>query len=303
VQTASAWPASHSGRTVLCADFDTPANSFEIANANSASIAACNAGAPTTTGTTTGVCVPLMACGNKCGAVPTGCGAFLQCGDCTASGSNAFCNSTFLCECQPQTCTQLGKTCGGPYNDGCNGQVANCGTCSGTSSCVNGNCVPANCTVSTSCQQQQQTCGNLKIGAGVSCPTVSCGTCQSPQICDGVNCGCDTSGTCPLEYECGTWFNGCAQQVCGQCRTSTELCRVKATGGTECFDPCGGFNCAGANTRCLGGACVCQLGYKPKFGSEDCESDGSIPTVASPATTALAPVVLMALAFVVAALL
>jgi hypothetical protein len=73
----------------------------------------------------------------QCGTWGDGAGGMLNCGSCT---SPLVCNAYGKCatECNPLGCSQLGKQCG--VYDSCGARV-NCGSCSATDDCVDGQCV------------------------------------------------------------------------------------------------------------------------------------------------------------------
>jgi hypothetical protein len=99
-------------------------------------VAAADA-APETTG-----CVPVTCeqAGAKCGAIPDGCGASIQCGVCPEEfcGGGGGPNTCGLNDCTPQTCVQMGAECG-IVSDGCS-MVLDCGTCAAGLTCTSGSC-------------------------------------------------------------------------------------------------------------------------------------------------------------------
>jgi len=143
------------------------------------------------------------------------------------SGQTCLTNGTCIPSCIPQTCTNLGYTCGS-WSDGCSGGL-NCGSCSSGYNCIRGTCIP-------SCIPQ--TCSGL----GKSCGTWNNGTCSGT-----LNCG-----TCSSGYNCvsGTCVAPCIPQTCGS---------LGKTCGTWANGTCGGtFNCGNCTSgySCTNGTCV-----------------------------------------------
>jgi hypothetical protein len=84
----------------------------------------------------------------KCGPAANGCGGLVQCGNCPSGetcgggGTPGKCGASDAGVCTPETCKELGYTCG-PAGDGC-GNIIQCGTCSGSQTCGGGG-VPSQC--------------------------------------------------------------------------------------------------------------------------------------------------------------
>lgn len=110
--------------------------------------------------------------GNKvieCGASACVDGAGYQC-----AGQGQLVSSIFACPqtppvttCTRKTCASLNTVCG-PVSDGCGGTLE-CGTCSGSSRCMNGQCLV------DACAQAGAVCGTLN--------GTSCGTCAGDSTC------------------------------------------------------------------------------------------------------------------------
>jgi len=110
-----------------------------------------------------------------------------QSGKCTHCGllgepccdATPRCSGTMVCYngscCKPKTCAELGKECGGPYDDGCGGQIQSCGVCTQypNSFCnASGHC---DCTPDT-CESLGYECGGpYDNGCGGQ---IDCGYCD-----------------------------------------------------------------------------------------------------------------------------
>ncbi|MBX3231161.1 MAG: hypothetical protein KIT84_09490 [Labilithrix sp.] len=128
--------------------------------------------------------------GVECGPASNTCGALLDCGDCppgTACGAGGQPGKCGTIPCAPSTCTSLGAVCGQVAN-GCGGLTTNCGSCPGTSSCVNGACVQT-CTPRT-CTEAAAQCGFVGDGCGGA---LDCGQCPPGSVC-GQNNTCIDDG-------------------------------------------------------------------------------------------------------------
>jgi N-acetylneuraminic acid mutarotase len=180
-------------------------------------------------------CTPLTcaAQGKSCGPAGDGCGGVLNCGTCVAPQTCGGAGTPSVCgtavppggACVPQTCAQLGASCG-PAADGCGG-LLNCGSCTPPASCggtgVSGVCgTPPSPCVPKTCASLGQTCGV----AGDSCGgSLNCGSCTSPQSCGGGGipgaCGpaaCVPKTCAQLGANCGAVSDGCGGLLsCGSC--------------------------------------------------------------------------------------
>jgi hypothetical protein len=87
-------------------------------------------------------CVPATCSvlGAKCGEVPDGCGASIQCGVCPEEfcGGGGAPNTCGLNDCTPRTCAGMGAECG-IVSDGCS-MVLDCGACPAGLACTQGQC-------------------------------------------------------------------------------------------------------------------------------------------------------------------
>ncbi len=124
--------------------------------------------------------------------------------------------------CTPQTCGDLGATCGF-LSDGCGG-IQDCGTCTAPESCGGGgtpNQCGSSCALAT-CGSVGANCGIIADGCG---GTVDCGDCTAPAVCGGGGtsnvCGTPacTPRTCgSVGAECGALADGCGGTIdCGTC--------------------------------------------------------------------------------------
>jgi hypothetical protein len=157
--------------------------------------------------------------------------------------------------CFPTTCAAQGIVCG-LAGDGCGAEL-NCGTCSGSETCSNGQCVAKDAgaciAVNAPCQPGDTCCNGSGCGWGenqtdgsltCSYATGACLTCADL----AVQCG-----TIPASEACGG-----VELNCGPCDGGTDagstLCTD--TGGTvssaECCESAGNFP-----DTCLIGACGC----------------------------------------------
>ncbi len=163
--------------------------------------------------------------------------------------------------CRPQTCADLGVTCG-PQGDGC-GNVIQCGTCTAPEVCGAGG--PSQCgvpnpnCVKKTCAQLNANCGPQGDGCG---GVLQCGTCTTAgQFCGGggpSRCGVGT-GSIPDAGACVKTKTACAPGDCGPIADGcggTIACATTCPAGQRC----GG---AGVPSRCGGslpdgGGVVCQ---------------------------------------------
>ncbi len=134
-----------------------------------------------------------------CGAADDGCGNLIQCGPCTppqtcgGGGQAGQCGQADAGSCTPETCQQIGASCG-PAGDGC-GNLIQCGPCTPPQTCGGGgqpsvcgyvdggSCTP------TTCQALGIMCGPAGDGCG---GLLDCGACAAPETCGGAG----TPGVC-----------------------------------------------------------------------------------------------------------
>ena len=239
----------------------------------------------------TGNCTPktCASLGVDCGPQGDGCGALINCGQCTApqtcggGGTASKCGGSS--GCVPKTCASVGANCG-PAADGC-GALLNCGTCTSPQICGGGGvssvCGGGNTCVATTCAAQNLTCGPAGDGCG---NVLQCGSCPVGQSCGGAGvhgqCGAPpipeagadggsvcVPKTCAQQYlSCGPGGDGCGNLLnCGTC-VAPQSC-----GGGGVPSQCGGVaacvpktcaqvgaNCGPAGDGCGGtlscGSCV-----------------------------------------------
>ncbi len=153
-------------------------------------------------------CVSQPGCGN--GVCEEGLGE-----DCSACAADCGCVEPQVCWegacCSASDCNALGKECG-QWPDGCGGE-AQCGTCTGQDTCVNGQCV---------CQQA---CGGKECG-GDGCGG-TCGTCAGQDTC--------VNGQCVCQPACGGKV--CGDDGCGGTCGSCQGYKVCADFGATCKTP------------------------------------------------------------------
>jgi hypothetical protein len=173
----------------------------------------------------------LSACepGN-CGAVPDGCGKFLQCGDCSdgmicgAVDANK-CGYPRAADCKPKTAEEVCSGRCGAVSDGCS-HVVICDATNGGETCLdNEQCREARCVdptplcIPATCGTKNHGCGRDGNGCG---GTIDCGTCVGETVCKFSS----TGNTCvpkppPVECEpldpiaacaitCGEISDGCS---------------------------------------------------------------------------------------------
>ena len=127
--------------------------------------------------------------------------------------------------CTPVSAIACTYACG-DIDDGC-GSTLDCGGCSTGQACVNNACV---CDAS-SCAREGYDCGDFLTSAGFDtggqpCGTVvDCGTCPSDLYCVSNVCTCIPISCEELTATCGSWDNGCDDQVrCGNATISWDGC-------------------------------------------------------------------------------
>jgi hypothetical protein len=238
------------------------------------------------------LCVP-RSCkdlGANCGPAADGCGGLLDCGSCTmpeicgGGGVPSVCGSSQNTDggpgCVPQTCIEVGASCG-PAADGCGG-LLNCGGCQAPATCGGGGtpsvcggtgCLPRTCAdLGASCGPAADGCGGL----------LDCGMCMSPEVCGGGGkasiCGAsgtaDPGGGCmprtclELGAQCGPAADGCGGLIdCGMCM-SPATCggggKASVCGGACVAKTCGsvGANCGPVADGC-GGLLDCGMCNSP----------------------------------------
>ncbi len=222
------------------------------------------------------------ALGYNCGPASDNCGSILECGTCTAPDTCGGGGTHFVCgspmadagmdSCVPETCIQLGFTCG-QNNDGC-GNVIDCGACTPPQFCGGGGndvcggsmagdgpaCPPKTCAdFGYNCGPAGDGCGNL----------LNCGTCTAPQFCGGGGfnlCGgvappdaggdagvCIPKTCAELGYQCGPASDTCGGTLqCGNC-TAPQFCGGGGSfkcGGTGGGDACVPLTCADQDIGC-----------------------------------------------------
>ncbi len=143
--------------------------------------------------------------------------------------------------CTPLTTCPAGYTCGS-YPNGCGTGNITCGTCSGTASCVDGQCV--SCVPQTTCPAGV-TCGEYPDGCG---GIIACGTCSSGSCINGTcQTGCVPQTCASQHIACGLAGDGCGNilPLCGTCAA-----------GQSCIDgacvtaPCNTVSCATLGLSC-----------------------------------------------------
>jgi hypothetical protein len=237
-------------------------------------------------------CTPTTcaALGFTCGIAADGCGGVLDCGTCSnpefcggggydkCGGDNGLTPDGAIA-CTPQSCAQLGYTCG-VGGDGCGGTIS-CGSCTnpqycgggGYNKCGGNNGLTADggvaCTPKT-CAQLGYTCGVSGDGCGGS---IMCGSCTNPLYCGGGGfnkCGgnngltpdggvaCTPTTCAALGYNCGQAADGCGGLLnCGSC-TNPEFCGgggYDTCGGNDGLTPDGGVACTAKTCASLGYTC------------------------------------------------
>ena len=211
------------------------------------------------TGGDGGVCTPKTCneVGANCGSALDGCGGIVSCG----VGANGGCAAGTNCggggkanvcgtgSCVPQSCDQLGATCGF-VSDGC-GTILNCGGCPANQTCGGANiqnrcgCIPND---TAACAGKN--CGDVVDNCGIS---VSCGGCSAPATCGGNGaantCGCKPTTCAALGKNCGTIPDGCGGTLtCGACASGT-------CGGGGSANVCGAGGCTATTCGALGAGC------------------------------------------------
>jgi hypothetical protein len=163
--------------------------------------------------------------------------------------------------CVPQTCTEIGATCG-QQGDGC-GNVIDCGGCQLPQTCGGGGihnaCGGTNTCIQRTCADAMANCGPVSDGCG---GLLQCGSCTSPETCGGggtaSQCGGDSgciATTCAQQgISCGPAGDGCGGLLqCGSC-TAPETCGGGGTPGV-----CGQTIVdAGSGNMCIPRTCMQQ---------------------------------------------
>jgi len=162
--------------------------------------------------------------------------------------------------CVPVRCS---STSCGTFSNGCGGSI-NCGSCSGTSSCINNVCKA--CTPTTTCSNKN--CGTVYDSTCQTTQTCGSGNCPSGQTCQNNVCTANPScsQTCSsLGYTCGTITPaGCSVSIsCGSCRSGSSCSGGKCV-STVCNPSCG------ADSYCSSGVCECNPGYSDKADGNGC---------------------------------
>ena len=202
----------------------------------------------------------------NCGPAGDGCGNLMAagCGWCTppqrcGGGGYGKCGgSTGPVDaggaCVPMTCSQLGYNCG-TSDDGCGGTLQ-CGTCTPPSTCSGGGgynhcgtfrsdggaCLHCNqLPASATCGQLSDGCGDIvSCGPGCISPPETCGGGGVPFYC-GSGRTCTPLACAQLNYNCGSYGDGCGGRIdCGTC-TSPDFC------GAGGFNRCGADSGAGGD--------------------------------------------------------
>src|SRR5258706_1658753 len=195
--------------------------------------------------------------GVYCGKIGDGCGATLDCGDCTG-GQACVQNvcSTLVDGCAPLTCAQVGGAYCGSIGDGC-GRALDCGGCAAPLRCGGGgisNVCGAmagtpGCTATECVLASGQYCGVVGSGCGGK---IDCGSCPAGMDCgiDGIANVCAVVGCTPASCAqagggryCGVVGDGCGGKMdCGSC-PSGQSC-----GGAGIDGVCGASTDSGACT-------------------------------------------------------
>ena len=234
-----------------CAAPDAPPR----ASACDGSAGGCNLPGPADLALGDGPCTPRRCDSGgrtRCGAVPDGCGAMLDCGGCGAPETCGGGGVPSECGCQGQSeadfCAAHDASCGAVTGmDRCNRpRTAFCGTCAAPESCGGGGknnvcgCTPESDAVF--CAEQAKNCGI--VNAGDRCGkarTADCGPCNGFERCGGGGvanvCGCDESEMAfcvRLGAACG---NVVDLDLCGRPRVVT-------CGGCALPQTCGGAGVA-----------------------------------------------------------
>ncbi len=248
-------------------------------------ISADNTGLTTVTQTSSN-CTPrsCAALGKNCGPVSDGCGAVLNCGTCVAPQTCGGTGTASVCGtavppggfCVPQTCSQLGVSCG-PAADGCGGLLS-CGTCTSPQSCggngVSGVCgTPPSTCAPTTCASLGMNCGPASDSCG---GLLSCGSCTAPKTCGGGGiagaCGpaaCVPKTCAQLGKNCGPVSDGCGGLLsCGSCNWpqtcggagTPSVCGTSPSCTNLCLQQ---VSCAGIGTTSISGTVYAPNGVDP----------------------------------------
>lgn len=195
--------------------------------------------------------------GISCGAAGDGCGAIIQCGDCTppatcgGGGTPSVCGGTT--GCIPKTCQDLGFDCG-PAGDGCGAKIE-CGTCTAPEFCGGGG---------------PSKCGGGQLADGATCtPTTTCAAGDCGPISDGCG-GVHDCGGCSSGDSCG---GGGTPSKCGKPACTKTTCAALGADCGYAADGCGGLLDCGGPNACSTGFCggggpnKCGTGNQPDAGS------------------------------------
>lgn len=179
-------------------------------------------------------------CGSQC---PPGCQGALMCdaqGQCECMGETFECG-LMCCQpgqkcwqdacCDPKNCVDIGKECGGPWDDGCGGTLE-CGGCGPNETCDEGQCL---------CSDGQPKCGEVCCAAGQACHENQCCT---PKTCSDVTDECGG----PWDDGCGSNLE-CPDLVCPPEEKCEEGQCVVFCGNGVC-DTYDGENCANCAQDC-----------------------------------------------------
>ena len=136
--------------------------------------------------------------------------------------------------CQPQSCEDVGATCG-HISDGC-GAMISCGECTDPSQTCQANqcvCQPKSC---QELMAEGVECGQISDGCGAM---IDCGMCAGAQEqCEANQCVCQPKSCQELMaegVECGAADDGCGARIdCGPCTGPGELCGVVAANQCDC---------------------------------------------------------------------
>ena len=205
-----------------------------------------------------------------CGTIGDGCGAVLECGDCSNGQPCGGHGSANICPPLPGSCTATnctppggaGKYCG-KIGDSCGGTIE-CGDCPAGETC-GGAGIDGLCAVPppSSCQRLQcnQPGGRLCGRVGDNCGgAIECGDCATGQTCGAAGipgvCGVPPSACTRLDCSpaggkfCGRIGDGCGGLLeCGDC-TGSDTCGGAGT-QSVCGPPPG--SCTAMTCNVVGG--------------------------------------------------
>lgn len=197
---------------------------------------------------------------DDCGSVPTGCGAFLECGTCgqglvCGQYADNKCGAPPPVPCTPKTPQEACSGKCGAVSDGCS-DVIQCGSenggivCGTGQSCTNSVCKEsgvATCTVRETCETKHHTCGQDGDGCG---DTLDCGTCPTGKQCqyDAVNGNRCVDSPTPCQPigivaactgACGLVGDGCGGQLDCESSVMTACPTGQSCGGAGVPGQCG----------------------------------------------------------------